>query len=109
MSWSDRHSFKSLEEQIAYWATDAAALEEAWLHWTPQDMLGYRIIRCELCLRWRHQTHFPTSVCASVNWHDLHRAIPRKRTKRTCRECRKQEVNDRMAIEAFRNFRVPDE
>ena len=69
---------------------------------------GLRRIMCEACLRWRAQSHFPSKVVASVEWHEAHPDMPRGRTIHSCKECRAQQVNDRERIEAFLNFRLPD-
>ena len=75
----------------------------------PLDNYGHRRIRCEACFRWRLQGHFPSSVIASVTWHEAHADAPvQRRTVYSCKECRAQEVAARERIEGFLSFRLPD-
>ena len=77
--------------------------------WTPMDDDGLRRIMCEACLRWRLQGFFPSSVVASVAWHEAYPDAPvPRRTVYSCKECRAQEVANREKIEGFRNLRLPD-
>ena len=73
------------------------------------DAAGVRWIQCEACLRWQQQSCFPRSVIASIEWHDTFPGMPRGRTIWSCKECRAQEVAERERVEAFCNFRHPDE
>ena len=62
-----------------------------------------------MCLRWRPQVYFPSSVVASVTWHEAHAETPvRRRTIYSCKECRAKEVAERERTEGFLNFRLPD-